>query len=444
MAKPRRVHLPPQPPSLRGKGERSALQTAPPVDPAEAGALASRVQQQLDSPDAAVTTLAEAPAPLAAAALEALRQGAGPAAIPVLAQAAERADAPLVAHAALVELGAVPEPAAAAALAHLGDTLAAKDLRKEARRALFHLRSQGVVPPAETAVARPAPSVLQPRVTFYQVLASNADGLGSRALALFADRPLGGAYLFNVLLNDLAGMKDFVVRDSTRKKLSAIESEMRQRERQTWIELPLNYARWLIQEALTLNAESGFTVPLEYRAWADTIGAPEQTYERPLAYEEISRFEIKMRPELLEQSPRLFEEPEVQPWFLGYRDVQKYVTEVRRAVESRIVLTAETDEQRLERVLTTAIREVMTAPQRRALQRRLEEQAYMFLRTDRPQQAKLAIAAAVEIADSDPALLSRNPFVRVYVQRSIEIPLRVLRAGADPSAIDRGPLDPVD
>ena len=37
---------------------------------------------------------------------------------------------------------------------------------------------------------------------------------------------------------------------------------------------------------------------------------------------------------------------------------------------------------------------------------------HAFLRTERPQAAKLAVAAAVEIADTDPVLLSRHPFVR--------------------------------
>ena len=92
-----------------------------------------------------------------------------------------------------------------------------------------------------------------------------------------------------------------------------------------------------------------------------------------------------MRPELLEHSAELFEEAEIEYWVLGYRDVQKYAAELRRAATSRLVLTPESDEQRAERVLSQAIREVFTAPQRRGLQRRLEETAYIFLRTERPQ-----------------------------------------------------------
>jgi uncharacterized membrane-anchored protein YjiN (DUF445 family) len=182
-------------------------------------------------------------------------------------------------------------------------------------------------------------------------------------------------------------------------------------------------------------------VPHEYHHWKDVVGAPPQPFERPLAYEEVSRFEVKMRPELLEQSPKLFEEEEIEHWLLGYRDVQKYAAELQRAAASRLVLTPESDEQRAERVLNQAIRDVFTAPQRRGLQRRLEETAYIFLRTERPQQAKLAIAAAVEIADSDPVLLPRHPFVRLLMQRSIRLAIQAERAGIDPTELDRGPYE---
>ncbi|HZR99126.1 MAG TPA: hypothetical protein VFE37_10490 [Chloroflexota bacterium] len=439
MAKPHRA-APTRPAALKAKGGSATL---PPIDNAEAAALAAQVRAALDDPAAALGVLVEAPAPLAAAALESVRREAGAAAVPLLARAAEQAAAP-VADVAVSELGALADPAAATALARLDESVPDKERRKAARRALFRLRSQGVQPLPEAPSARAAPAtVLQPRATLYRAVASQIDGLGSRGLSLYADRPLGGAYLFSVLLNDLAGMKDFFVRDSTRKRLAAREEEMRE-QGGTWVELPIPYAQWLIQEALALNAESGFPVPLEYRQWQDVIGAPPQPYERPLAYEEVSRFEVKMRPELLEHSPELFEEPEVEHWLLGYRDVQKYAAELRRAAESRLVLTPESDEQRAERVLAQAIREVFTAPLRRALQRRLEETAYIFLRTERPQAAKLAIAAAVEIADSDPVLLPRHPFVRALMQRSIQLAIQADRAGLDPAEFDRSPYDPID
>ncbi len=412
------------------------------VEPAAVADLVAALRSQLETPDAAMATLLAAPEPVAVAALDALREEAGVSAVPLLEQVAGQGR-PGLAAGALAALAALRDPGAAAALARLGDTLTDRDLRKEARRALFHLRSQGISPPPTPLVSSRVAPTAPARATLYRALGSSIDGIGSRIVTFFADRPLGGTYQFVFLLNDLVGMKDFYVLESTRKKLAAREQELRERG-ETWVELPIDYALWLVQEALALNAESGFPVPVEYRAWQDVLGPPPRTFERPLVYEEVSRFEIKMRPELLQRTPELFKEPELEGWFLGYSDVRKHVEELRRAIESPLVLTPESDEQRVERILGQAIREFFTARQRRALQRRLEEMGYIFLRTGRPEQAKLAVAAAVEIADSDPILLTRHPFVRVFMQRSLMVALQALRAGVDPSAFDRRPEDPID
>jgi hypothetical protein len=211
-----------------------------------------------------------------------------------------------------------------------------------------------------------------------------------------------------------------------------------------WVELPLGYAQWLIQEAVALNAEAQTPVPTEYRLWLDVIGEPSEPIERPLAYEEVSRFELKMRPELLREAPRLFEEPEINGWFLPYQAVRPHAAELRRARESRLVLTAESEEQRDERVRTQLVREIFTSRQRQGLQRRLEEMAYILLRTERPQAARRALAAAVEIADTDPVLLSRHPFVQALVDRSISLAIQAERAGVDPDQLERVGSDPMD
>jgi len=420
---------------------KRALAPVATVEAGEAAALAARLREQLGEPDAALATLKSAPPALGAAALEQLRREAGAAAREMLYRAAIEAPPP-AAEAALAELAALADPDAAALLADLAEHLPGKEQRKAARRALFHLRSRGV-PIPEPRRPPPAAPAAQPRAVLYRALATHSDGLGSRLLWLFADRPLGGAYRFVALINDLAGLKDFVVHDTTRKRLAAEEAEARQRGEFTWVELPVPYAQWLLQEAVALNADSGFPLPTEYHAWRDVVGAPTTPVERPLIYEHVSRFEVKMRPELLREAPRLFEEPEMEGWFLGYRQVQPYAVELRRAREARLVLTPESEEQRHERVLTQAIRELFTPPLRRALQRRLEETAYIFWATGRREQAKRAVAAAVEIADSDPLLLPRHPLVRSLLERSIELAIQAERAGIDPTQYDRSPYDPV-
>ena len=421
--------------------DRPPLVAAP--DAPEVTALVDRLRASLAEPATVPDLLAGVPLPVAAAGLAALRQEVGAAAVPLLERAAELEDDALAA-AALDQLGTLPDASAAEALLRLAETLPAKERRKAARRGLARLRSLGLSAAAERPAVAAAPASLQPRATLYHALASHIDGAGSRLLWLFADRPLGGAYLFSFILNDVLGIRDFYARDSTRKRLAVREAEARAQEGMTWIELPTAYAQWLVQEAAALNATSGTPLPTEYRLWRDVVGEPPQSFERPLVYEEVSRFEIKMRPDLLRDTPRLFQERELQGWFLSYDEVHKYAEELRRARESRLVLTAESEEQREERIVGQAIRDLFTPAYRHGLQRRLEETGYIFLRTDRPQQAKLAVAAAVELADTDPILLTRHAFVRALVERSIELAIQADRAGIDPRLLEANPYEPMD
>jgi hypothetical protein len=437
-----RAHKPPS----RGQGGAPAAVDAEapaPVAAAEVADLLARLRGELAEPPAAASLLAAVPQPLAAAALEALLTETGAEAVPTVEQMA-LAGEDAAALAAIHALGALRLSDSAAALARLSDRLSGKELKKAARRELARLRSLGISVAVERPDAPAAVAILQPRAIPYRALASHVDGVGSRMLWLYADRPLGGAYLLSFVLNDLTGIKDFFVRDSTRKRLALREAEAREESSITWVELPVDYAQWLIQEAAAVNAESGATLPTEYQLWREVVGEPAQPPERPLVYEEVSRFEVKMRPELLRDSPRLFEEPELAGWFFGYQDVRQYATELRRARESRLVLSTESEEQRQERVAGQAIRDLFTPALRRALPRRLEETGYLFLRSERPLQARLAVAAAVEIADSDPIVLPRHPFVRTLVERSIELVIQAERAGMDPSRLDVGPGGPTD
>jgi hypothetical protein len=413
------------------------------VADAEVADLVARLREGLSEPTGASSLLAAVPDRLAAASLEALLGEAGAEAVPAVEHVALTGEEAL-ALPAIHALGSLRAPAAAAALLRLADHLPGKEQKKAARRELARLRSQGISVAVERPDAAVATTPLQPRATAYHALASHIDGSGSRMLWLYADRPLGGAYLLSFVLNDLTGIKDSFVRDSTRKRLALREAEAREQISITWIDLPVDYARWLVHEAATLNAESGTTLPTEYQLWREVVGEPAQPPERPLVYETVSRFEVKMRPELLRDSPRLFEEPELQGWFFSYQEVREYANELRRARESRLVLSSESEEQRQERVVGQAIRELFTPALRRGLQRRLEETGYIFLQSERPLQARLAVAAAVEIADSDPIVLPRHPFVRAIVERSIELVIQALRAGMDPSRLDVGPSGPMD
>jgi hypothetical protein len=371
----------------------------------------------------------------AAAGLRGLAAAGEEQAVPLLADVAGAADRAL-AEAAVEALGDVRAQAAAEALDEIAASVDDKAVQKAARRSIFRLGSQGirVEPSAPTtasiATTRPA--------TLYRVIASAYDGSGSRSMWFGAERRLGGIYLVAVVLNDVDGLVDCAGRDTTRKRFSEQEATMREKDITAWVELPNDYACQLVQEGVDLAQASGQLLPPGYAMWADLIGNPPEPFSQALVYAEISAFETRMHPTLEGETPRLFTQPEVESWFFRPEEVQKWLHQLAETPGSRLLVTPESEQDRVERVMREAVKELLPPARRAGLKRRLEETAYIFLRTDRMADARRAVQAAATIEEERP-LRPPHPFLRALMERSLRIALEVERSDFEPTRLARVP-----
>ncbi len=356
----------------------------------------------------------------------------GETAVPVLNHLARAGDHMLVV-AAIEALGDVSVPSAADAVADLVEELTDKNLRTAARRAAHRLATRGI-PPRQRAAAGPAPGV--PSATLYRAVASAYDGTGTRSLWLSADRPLGNAYRIVIQLNDVAGLAECEGRDTSRKRMAEQEAEMRGQDPAAWVELPLDYARQLVQEGVELARASGRTLPVHYALWALMISEPEAPFHEAMVCQEINAFEAQMHPTWQSEAAQLFEQPEIESWFFLPEQIKKWAERLEEAPAQRLVITPETEEARQARILREAIAELLPPAALHGLRRRLEETAYIFSRTDRDLDARRAVAAAVTIEQERP-LRPPHPFLRLLIERSIDIARRVERSGAQPPRLVR-------
>lgn len=341
--------------------------------------------------------------------------------------------------AVLVALGRSRQAPAGPVLQAIDDDAALKELRKEARRSLHRLRGAGVAVPRR--VARPAglPATEQ-RAQIVEAWTSIADGVGSRVLGILASRPLGGMYFTAVLLNDVVGLKGCRLDETTRKRLRGDFPQWREDVGLPLVPVPPDYARQLLGEALELNGESGFPVPRGFEAYRRAIVEPTRPFEQALVYEDISAAEAKLNPELLKESPSLLDEPEMRSWFFGFDQVRTLALELLQASQSRIVLSEQLRAERQEGIVARAIRDVVDPPLRRGLRRRLEEAAYVLLKTDRSLQARRAVAAAQSMAEES---LTLSPFLRALMERSLDLAGEVETAKVPVDLVRRSPYDPV-
>lgn len=347
--------------------------------------------------------------------------------------------------AALIEaLGASRDAAAGRVLGALAVGAADKDARKAARRALHRLRSAGIavaVPvPAEPG---PAPAREPEGSQPLRALVSAADGVGSRLLWLAYERPGGGLLTFNLVLNDIVGVKDMLVEETTRRRFERRLDEWVERTGNTTTDIPFEYALSLVAEGLALNAESGFPVPRELVIHRAQLGELPPPPTSALIHQHVSRGQAFLMPSLVEESVRLLDEqPEMAGWLFSYGEVERFMREYRQAEESRLILTSEPPEVRRERVLDSAMDALFTPAVRRGLRRRLEETAYIFWQSGRERAARQAVAAAFAIPDS--GSVRAHPLLREMTLRSIILAAEVARSGMPPPpGANRTAWDPV-
>ena len=116
--------------------------------------------------------------------------------------------------------------------------------------------------------------------------------------------------------------------------------------------------------------------------------------------------------------------------------MQKWLQMLAEPPGSRLIVTPETEGDRTERVLREAVKDLLPPVQRAGLKRRLEETAYIFLRTEREADARRAVQAAVTIEEDRP-LRPPHPFLRALVERSLRIAIEVERAAFEPTRLAR-------
>jgi hypothetical protein len=321
--------------------------------------------------------------------------------------------------AAVAALGHRRDPAAAEVLALIEGTVDDRSLKKAARRELHRLRSSGVQAPQPPSHAA-EPTAVQPPtpLAISQAWATDVDPTGARALWVIGERPLGGVWFSALLLNDLRGLPELSLIDTTRKRVARDLEEAR-RGVGTWVSLPGDYGLRLIREAVDLTREVGGGLPTRYRAFRDVFGEAPAGPERALVYETISPVEASFNPDWLDQSVLLLGEPEVAGWHVPVSaELRVRALEVARRPAAALLVPGHSPEQQALQLLAEAAHESFTPLVRRALRRRLEETAYIFVSSDRLAVARYAVAAAHALEDAHVSA-DRHPLLRLLLAAGI-------------------------
>ena len=338
--------------------------------------------------------------------------------VPLLERLAAQGDKK-VALAAVQGLGLIREGASASALQRLGSTLPAGDVRKAARRELHRLATLGVAPaPPEPAAEREKVRA-ETRWPVYRAVASPFDGRGNRGLWFGFERA-GEIDMLGFLLQEEVGIRDAFTQEMSRARFDSAVAKLKADKELPWVEIPADYGRHLVQEAHAHNSTSGTALPLEYLAWRDRLGLPEERYEQPLVYRVINAAEVRWDPRFLDNSNKLLELDLIRAWAFEPDELGDLVRERAMGRRTGLVLAGVSAEARDRLVVDKAIQQLFTPRRRELLKRRLEETAYLLWKRDQGYQARVALAAGLALEPAERPLLD-NPFARALVQWSLDL-----------------------
>ncbi|MFP3869522.1 MAG: hypothetical protein ACLFVT_01400 [Syntrophobacteria bacterium] len=320
---------------------------------------------------------------------------------------------------ALVEaLGAMTSPVAVELLKVFQEMPLEKPLRRAVKTALFRLNQHGLGPrPEKTESVR---RVLVPRPADRQAeaWASWPESGGERGAVLKLPHAGRGYLLAIAVLDPEVGFRDFKVMQTSRKGVKSLLAEITGGDPERLAAVPVQHARFLLEEAAALHRQQKRTLPPDYDpthrnlcSWAD---APCRAH----IYELLDAEEIGADSLLLHASESLLEVEPFSSWRLQQEAVGPFAEKVRDLRESRLVISETTQLELLDQVIREAAVEIFTPELRQRYRRLLEESALHLFLENRLPEAKRALAAAIDLTH-EMGRLSENSFILGLVRQSI-------------------------
>lgn len=291
-----------------------------------------------------------------------------------------------------------------------------KDLKKIIKRYIYKLRTKGIsvgdVPFEEKSVFKPVPTESP------KAFISNYDFSWNRILILsipYFGKPK--IYLIGIL-NDIKGLIEFDGRNFSKKGFTEFFENIQKRSPTPMVEIDPPYAAFLFLEAYQLSIRNG----IHFKGFSQFKGELEKIkkdYDKPLIYYYLNADEIGKNTYPLTKKRELLEKEIFKDWYLDDDLIQPYVKEVIDAKESRIVLNKMQKEERLLGIYEKALLEIFSDDKRFIFKRRLEETAYFLIKLGREEDAKIALAIAIEL-EKPLNRFQPNHFLLRLIIRSVE------------------------
>ncbi|MGE5306900.1 MAG: hypothetical protein ACM3TN_26645 [Alphaproteobacteria bacterium] len=329
-------------------------------------------------------------------------------------------------------LGKIAEPAAVNALTAIEKTATAREVKKEIRRSLFKLSQRGLtIPRGPESAAVPATPVLTspPGLEAYM---SSVDGSGGRLIWIAKPQINRGLQTMQAMVNDREGLQRVGGAQVPRKELRRMAEEIKTQHNITMISVPWEYADAVIYDAYEKAKASGRGGLDHFHELRAIINPDKPTRQEHPVYRKLDAGSAR-EGAWRELSRRLLDEPELQYWILDPGWIEPFLAQLQEAQTSRLVLNPIQKEERLAGIVRDAVKTICSGETGPIVQRRLEDMALYFNETGRPDQARLALAVALQVGEGGPGPLDVS-FLTGLAQKSIAFYLSQEKTRAEEEA----------
>jgi len=289
-----------------------------------------------------------------------------------------------------------------------------KRLKKMIRRALYRLKSKGIL---IEEIPKEGESILKPlHVEPPKAFINNYDFIWDRIL-IVALPTLGKPTLYCFgLINDEEGLVKFGVRELSKKGFTEFFEDLKKGSSTPLIEIDAPYGAYLLSEAYQLSIDKG-NLSRDFSHFIGEIKKIKKNYEKPLVYSYLFLGEIEKNI-FLQKSDELFNRDIFKSWYINEELIRPYANELLDAEKSKLILNETQKKERFQMIYEKALFELFSEDRRLLFKRRLEETSYFLLKLGMEEEAKISLAVAMEI-EKPLNRLQPNSFLLQLVINSI-------------------------
>jgi len=304
-----------------------------------------------------------------------------------------------------------------AALSALDEASLPKPARKALRRVRHRLRSRGVELP-ETPVSARVARLPEAEPEVEGAFVSPLDPGGSRAVVMVVSHPSSGARIFELVTDELRGIRRCEVYKATRGKARRFLKEATEGPQRTGVEVPLASARALVG-SIAARQPTDRSLPRTFAEWRSEIaGAPEGTpTPGALAASALSEPTAEDRTRLL----ALIADGLLGPWPPPEALLRATVEQLEEARNAKIVVAGGRRRERFEEILDEAVEHAYDEGFSALTAARFEESAYVLWKSGREDDARACLSGARAFhsgGDSGGGEEARsNPVARALLER---------------------------